>query len=156
VWEVATGQHLRELTGHKWDSIRATVRPDGIRVLSAGSDGRMRLQDLQTGKELRCLIPAPDPEDIKGAYGGVHRPLFAVSTDGRTAASLIETQKGNVVQLWDLATGRVLVSRTDSSGGAFPVFSPDARIVAFRTPRELQIVLQDVTTGKQLLSLGLG
>ena len=28
--------------------------------------------------------------------------------------------------------------------------------MAFRTPRELQIVLQDVTTGKQLLSLGLG
>jgi WD40 repeat protein len=114
------------------------------------------LQDLQTGKELDRLIPAPDPEGIKGPYGGVHWPLFGVSTDGRTAASSIQTQKGNLIHIWDLTTGRAVMSRTDTSGGSFPMFSPDGGILASKISGNLEIGLEDVATGKKFAPLTVG
>jgi RNA polymerase sigma factor (sigma-70 family) len=180
VWDVATGRHLRELTGHKAGS-QVAVLPQGRNVLSTGGDGRLLVQDVQMGKELGCMIPHPSPEDPKLPSRG--SPILGMSTDGRIAATYTGTQKRSLlVHVWDLATGRTLASRTEPLVVPFPLFSPDARIMALQLPdktpptnrtaggtgpipaatpslaaqgRGLHIILEDVATGKQLLTLPL-
>jgi RNA polymerase sigma factor (sigma-70 family) len=185
VWDVATGRHLRELTGHKNGTSQVAVLNEGRTILSAGFNGHLLLQNIQTGKELHRMIPDLQPEDPKLPYRG-SIPVFAVSTDGRTAASFRSPQQGrDLLHIWDLATGRALVSRTEPLGAPLPLFSPDARLMARQvpvgipspnriagraarpnkaptpTPRiaeapgTLQIVVDDVATGKHLLTLPL-
>ena len=180
VWDVATGRHLRELTGHQPIS-QVAVLPQGRNILSTGGDGRLLVQDLQRGKELCCMIPNPSPEDPK--LPSRRSPILGMSTDGRIAATYTGTQKRSLlVQVWDLATGRALVSRTEPLSVPFPLFSPDARIMALQVPMrtpstnrigggakpvpaaapglgpqgaDVQIILEDVATGRQLLTLPL-
>src|SRR5262249_34409595 len=64
------------------------------RILSAGSDGCLRLWDVATGKELRCF---------RGHREAVTSVAF--SPDGRRALSC---SGDGTVRLWDVATGQEL------------------------------------------------
>jgi WD40 repeat protein len=54
LWDLATGQEVRQFTGHTRAVRSVAMTPDGKYVVSGGSwDGTVRLWDLATGQEVR-------------------------------------------------------------------------------------------------------
>jgi RNA polymerase sigma factor (sigma-70 family) len=95
LWEAATGKVLRRLA-HPVDVSALAFTPDGNTLLArdGGGDGRVRLWDVATGKEVRALA---------GHHGGVY--ALAVAPGGKTLAS---GGDDHVLRLWDLASGKEL------------------------------------------------
>jgi WD40 repeat protein len=56
VWDVATGQDRLELVGHTAAVRSVTFTQNGRLLISGGSDGAVRIWNLQAGKELASLI----------------------------------------------------------------------------------------------------
>ncbi len=56
VWDVVSGQDRLELVGHTAAVKSIQFSPDGRLLISGGSDGAVRLWNLQTGKEQAALI----------------------------------------------------------------------------------------------------
>jgi len=92
LWDVASGECQRELTGHA-NHLRATsFAAAGAWAVSGGADGLIKVWELETG---HCLQTLP------GHGAGIHS--VSVSTDGWLLAS---ASSDRTVRLWDLHTGR--------------------------------------------------
>lgn len=106
---------------------------DGRNILSGGSDGVMRLWDIETGELIR----------IFDTGAGTGNDAVAMSPDGALALSTARTG----IQVWDVASGemlRELQGHTDNISGV--VFSPDgARILT--SSWDATVRLWDVATG---------
>ena len=50
LWDAATGEHLRTLTGHTSGVASVLFSPDGTIILSGSYDGTARLWDAATGE----------------------------------------------------------------------------------------------------------
>jgi WD40 repeat protein/serine/threonine protein kinase len=112
LWDLKTGKILDRFkdAGRIPGALRQAVfSPDGSRILSAGADSCLRLWDVATGKELRCVR-----EQLYGVTS------VAFSPDGRQALSC---GGAGTVRLWDVATGLELACHPD--------WYPDFRAVAF-------------------------
>jgi RNA polymerase sigma factor (sigma-70 family) len=112
LWDLATGQELRQLRGHKASVFRLAFSPDG-RTLASGGMGvllglkagneefevnTMRLWDVASGKQLRQF---GDPREY------VH--ALAFTPDGRTLVSGGDPRGGPdsaSIRLWETATGK--------------------------------------------------
>jgi RNA polymerase sigma factor (sigma-70 family) len=148
--DAVTGKELRRLKAHTPYPSGAAFLPEG-RFLTWGPDARVRVWDLDTGREItwfafadRSAPPAmraPGALQAPGVFFGV-----AVSPDGRLAGI---SQHGTVV-LHELSGGRQL--RTVSLTGS-PVFSPDGRTLAGGDTRTGTIQLVEVATGGERLRL---
>lgn len=56
VWNVATGEKLFTLEGHKFDVDALVFTPDNRFVLSGSVDGTIKFWDIRTGREARTLV----------------------------------------------------------------------------------------------------
>lgn len=88
LFDVATGDQIRDFPGHTDDICGLAISPDDARALSSGRDGTVRLWDLTTGRQLRC---SSVQEGIVWAV--------AFAPDGKTAASAGED---GFVRIWSL------------------------------------------------------
>ena len=89
LWDPATGEHQRTLTGHTGYVRGVAFSPDGLLLASSSDDNTVWLWDPATGEHQRTLT-----RHINYA-GGV-----AFSPDGRLLAS---GSREKTVRLWDLA-----------------------------------------------------
>jgi WD40 repeat protein len=64
VWDIVTGQRVQTLPGHLNAVNDVRYTPDGRRIVSAGSDGTLRLWDAGTGAPLLTMISFKDGEWI--------------------------------------------------------------------------------------------
>ena len=55
IWDAATGEELRQLTGHSGAVSSAAYSPDGKHIVTASDDQTARIWDAATGEELRQL-----------------------------------------------------------------------------------------------------
>ncbi|MFN7943768.1 MAG: WD40 repeat domain-containing protein [Blastocatellia bacterium] len=110
VWNVATGQMQRTLTGHTNSIYKAEFSPNEKLIASASRDLTARIWDFATGRELYQLT---------GFKCSVKSLAF--SPDGKMLAVV-----GNdgMLKLWDVETGRELKSLVHSS-------SPDVDISVY-------------------------
>ncbi len=131
LWEVTTGQEIRQLAGFTATTSDPSTAfsPDGRWVLVAS--GSVCLWEVTTGQQFRC-------------FGGFSAGVWSVvlSPDGRWV--LTESQDEGV-HLWDLSLGqeiRRLVGHTRGN------FSPDSRF--FWTKNSDALYVWDTITGQEI------
>ena len=89
--------------------------PDSKRVLTAGSDGMVRIWDAWSGKQL-----------LEFAAHGATVRAAVFSPDGNRIVSCSKAE----VRVWDSATGKLLATLTVPSGSGGLAFSPDGTRLA--------------------------
>jgi WD40 repeat protein len=103
VWDLATGEKVRDLDGHSGGVTSVAVSPDSKTALSGSYDLTLRQWDLATGAEIRRF---------DGHSGGILS--VAISPDGKTALS---GGRDGMLRLWDLRNGEALASLMESRDG---------------------------------------
>ena len=89
IMDLKTGRELREFAGHRGLVWKSVLTPDGKVLVSGGTEGAVKLWDIETGRELRSLI------------GRSHVWSVAVSLDGGTIAA---GSKDGMIRVWPIAT----------------------------------------------------
>ena len=90
LWDAATGQHLKTLSGHTNYVLSVAFSPDGKTLASGSSDNTIRLWDAVTGQHLKTL--SGHSENVLSV---------AFSQDGKILAS---GSSDNTIRLWELHT----------------------------------------------------
>jgi WD40 repeat protein len=110
LWNVRTGECVRELSGHSdWvNSVSSRIDIDGRRLLASGSgDGSMRLWDVASG-ECVGVVSVPGGK-VRAVSDG-----FGVGVGGSDDRVLVATgSEDTVVRVWDV--GSVLRSQSRGS-----------------------------------------
>src|SRR5262249_42048840 len=136
LWDVASGNEIRQLRGHcSW--VRSIAfSPDGKRLVSGGQDYTVRLWDVATGEEIR---PGSGHGDVLLA--------LALSPDEKT---LVTGGSEGAVHFWDTTTGKEQrVIRSPPVWVTALAISPDTRWIAWSSSWvDPSIVVVDATTGQ--------
>jgi WD40 repeat protein len=120
-------------------AIRVAISPNGEQALSGGTDGTVRLWDVQTGKELRKLV---------GHTGQTYTVAFSPS--GQLALS---GGDDNQLLLWDLTSGEKIRNFVGHEGTvASAMFSPDGKQIASGS-WDRTIRIWNVATGEESIRL---
>jgi WD40 repeat protein len=135
LWNAATGQELRVLSGHSSFVLSVAFSPDGRTIVSGSADKTVKLWDAATGREIRT---------ITGHSGDVNSVAF--SPDGKT---IVSGSEDKTLKLWDAATGREIRTITGHSLGLRSVaFSPDGKTIVSSSWGSIKF--WDAETGREL------
>jgi hypothetical protein len=137
MWDTGTGKELRTLEGHAGPVEGCAVASDGSLIVSAGSDGTVKVWDTTTG-ELRTSL---------GGHAGPVRGC-SVAPD-----SIVSANSDGTLKVWETATGRELATLAGHGG---PVnacaISPDGTsIVSASSDGTLKV--WEAATGRELATL---
>jgi RNA polymerase sigma factor (sigma-70 family) len=137
LWDAGTGQKMRSYFAHtpsrhevwrRWQLPGypgLAFSPDGKQLVSRGSDNTIRLWDTATGAKKREFNTFSLRELTRSSARA-----FTLSPDGKLLAAFEGNLDAPHLQLWDVATGRLLKEPApkDSLWGA--AFSPDGKTLA--------------------------
>ena len=122
LWNVASSKLTATLTDpHGQGIYDAVFSPDGTTLAAEDSNGSIYLWNLASSK-LTATLTDPHGQDIDD-------PLF--SPNGITLATT-EVMGSSIssIQLWDVASGRLIATLPHSQGIYSPTFSPDGSTLA--------------------------
>ena len=138
LWDVATGQYLRTLKGHRSNVSSVDFSPDS-KILATGSrDHTVRLWDMHTGQTIRILEGHTDL-----VYGPVYSP------DGSVLAT---RSRDDTLRLWNASTGKNIKTILRGSEGMNFMFSPDSTTFAVGNSNGT-VGLFDAQTGEKIKTL---
>lgn len=139
VWNAATGQLQRTLTGHK-DTIRSLAMSADGRILASGSgDTKIKLWNLPEGK-------------LISTFSGHSSPVWSVdfAPDGKT---LISASEDGSISIWNLRTGAAKTIESAHSSRIFSIaLSPDKQTFATGS-LDKTIKLWNLSTGKLIRTI---
>lgn len=134
-WNVETGQNVHTYVGHV-ATVYAVLNMPENRILTASSDGTLRIWDTVNGAQIQKL---------DGHANIVY--TVALSPDGKEALSGSQDRQ---VILWNLETGQPIYKLNGHTDGVRGVtFSPDGR-TALSTSRDTTLILWDLETGQAI------
>jgi len=148
LWDAATGKPVHVFDNLNWNIHNCEFSSDGKLVICAKSDGALHFWDVETGKEARKLSFI----DLDRKSADVQIIRFGLSADDNRLAAIgyVMGMAGYQLNVWDVATGRVVVTRQMKEVSDF-IFSPDGMNLA--TQNRKGIVLQDLKTGVERVSI---
>ena len=138
LWDLKTGQLLRQFTGHTAGVYAVAFSSDGQYVASGSSDKTIKLWNVETGKEIQTF--SGHSERVESV---------AFSPDGRfiLSGSLDQTLK-----TWDVTTGKEIRTFSGHSGTInYVAFSPNGRSV-FSRDSDKTLKIWDLKTGQEIRS----
>jgi WD40 repeat protein len=139
LWDVETGQPLRDFEGHEQAVRSLSFTPDGQFLLSGAGvfvDGEMWLWNVETGEIVQTF------EGFDGAVWGID-----ISPDGQMAASASED---NTVRLWSLKDGELIREFTGHTNAVRSVaFNGDGTLLLSGS-FDQHLILWDVETGNSI------
>ncbi|MBN1123118.1 MAG: protein kinase [Anaerolineae bacterium] len=136
LWNLNTGEIVRQFEGHDGRVSGVVFSANGQRVLSSSNDGTLALWDVDTGAQIRRF------EGHSAAVNAV-----AISPDGRYALS---ASSDNTIILWDIDTGAVVRQMEGHSDVVNDVaFAPDGQ-TALSASADATLILWDIPTGESL------
>jgi WD40 repeat protein len=152
VWDVAARRLIRRLSGHTGYCLSLDFSRDGTFLASGSRDGTAIIWSTETWKAQQTLQNA-DHGSRYSAYGPGMVEDVAFSPDGKTLA--LASREGSV-QIWDVATGKLLDTLKRHSGAVEAVdFSPDGRTLASGSSDQT-VRLWNVETRRELMQLDPG
>ncbi|MBD2569157.1 P-loop NTPase fold protein [Anabaena lutea] len=137
IWDVLTGtKWVTCQGGHDYYVFSVSFSPDGQTLASGGRDNKIKLWEVETGKEIRTLT---------GHDGSVFSVSF--SPDGQTLASGSDDGK---IKLWKLETGEEIPILTGHDGSVRSIsFSPNGQTLASGSD-DGKIKLWKLETGEKI------
>ena len=139
IWDVVSGQKLRELRGHLPAVKSVRFSPDGALLASGGTDAAVRLWNVRTGERIDTLL---------GHIGVVHSLDF--SPDGQLLAS---GSDDHTVKLWHVPSRKKVATFSGHLSAVNTVrFSPDGALLASGSDDGL-IKLWDVRRAQERATL---
>ncbi|MCT7989947.1 protein kinase domain-containing protein [Laspinema olomoucense] len=138
LWDLTTGQFLRQVHGHTNRVNSLALSPDGKFLASGSWDKTVRRWNTATGSELNRF---------SGQTTAVNS--VALSPDGKFLAS----GSTDSVRLWNAATGQELFKVSRNTSSVYSVaLSPDGQFLASGN-RDKTVRLWDTDTGEELRRL---
>ena len=137
--DVETGEHLSKGLYSCAGAATAAFSPDSRTLAYAGEDCQVTIREVESGKVVHALGPAPDTESL------------AFSPDGRMLAV-----GGDEVEIWDVQTGNLSSAIEGANYDSLVAFSPDGRFLAisgFGGYRHEQVQIWDVAIGQPVFAL---
>lgn len=138
IWDVATGNAVRNLSGHSAGVIDMKFSHDGKLILTGALDETVRLWDAATGEELRRL---------EGHWGGLTSVGF--SPDDKLA---LTGSSDGTARIWEVEGGREIHRLRHGGDVRGVAFSPDGRLALTGSADNLAR-LWEVSTGRELCKL---
>lgn len=136
LWDVSTGEKIRELSDHSGRVNSVGFSPDGLFILSGGDDSRLKLWKVYNGKEVQ-------------EYSGDSARLSSMSfsPDGH---QLISGSDDKSLRLWDVTTSTLIRRFTGHSDSISSVrFSPDGNHILSGSS-DMSMRLWEAANGKQV------
>jgi len=173
IWDVATGNVVKEFTGHQQLIVSVSFSPDQTKLLTGSFDNTARVWDIESGRglltvstEAASLTFLPEGKKFAGVDGSikvwdsitgaeitsdVKLPVvgfpFAAAPNGRLFAAQNADQ---AVVVWEATTGRVIQQFSGKSGFLLDIeFSPDSKTL-LTGGNDGTARLWDLRTGKEL------
>src|SRR5579885_3046026 len=124
LWDVRTGRNLHTLQ-QRSEVMKASLSADGSLVIS-GDGNSAHIWDTRTGRKVRTLQHPHEVEAVGLSADG----QLAVTSSGFVPPGGVKG-KENTLQLWDVGTGRCLLTWEQAGGGVDAVsLSADKRLLA--------------------------
>jgi WD40 repeat protein len=178
LWDVASGQILRESHGHLGGVSSVTFSPDGKKLASGSYDDTIRVWNLKSGKSL--LILRGHSDDVRSVTFGPDGNILASGSADKTirlwnlqsgtsprelkghtrdvldvsispdGSILASGSADKTIRLWALASAKMIRELKGHSGGVRSVvFSPDGKTLASGS-YDTTIHLWNLKSGKSL------
>ncbi len=130
LWDIEKGQKLREFIGHVNHAVSVDISPDGRTLASAGSDGTVRLWEIETGKQINIQKWNGDKDKETGAIQPEWFPnSVAFTPDGK---SLVIGGGRNLIFLTPLADGKAKWRFEEVKRGCYAIaISLDGQTLAY-------------------------
>jgi eukaryotic-like serine/threonine-protein kinase len=132
-------QSIKTISNHA-SVFSAIYSYDGRHIVSGGYDGKIRIWDAVTGKEIKVLV---------GHKGPVQS--VAISKDGQF---IVSGSWDKTIKIWNTESGQEVKTMSGHKDIVWCVaLSPDGKVIASVSPGDTVVRLWDAKTGKELISL---